>query len=76
MIYITGDTHGNFSRLDDFEYEKGDMLIVVGDASINFDLDYEDYLLKRNLNRDGIIYFCVRGNHEERPENIISYKEK
>ena len=75
MIYITGDTHGNFSRLDDFEYEKGDMLIVVGDASINFDLDYEDYLLKRNLNRDGIIYFCVRGNHEERPENIRSYKE-
>ncbi len=75
MIYITGDTHGNFSRLDDFEYEKGDMLIVVGDASINFDLDYEDYLLKRNLNRDGIIYFCVRGNHEERPENIRSYRE-
>lgn len=75
MIYITGDTHGNFSRLDDFEYEKGDMLIVVGDASINFDLDYEDYLLKRNLNRDGIIYFCVRGNHEERPENISSYRE-
>ena len=75
MIYITGDTHGNFSRVDDFEYEKGDMLIVVGDAGINYTLDYDDYLLKRNLNRDGIIYFCVRGNHEERPENISSYKE-
>ena len=75
MIYVTGDTHGNFSRVDDFEYEKGDMLIVVGDAGINYTLDYDDYLLKRNLNRDGIIYFCVRGNHEERPENISSYKE-
>ncbi len=75
MVYVTGDTHGNFSRVDDFEYEKGDMLIVVGDAGINYTLDYDDYLLKRNLNRDGIIYFCVRGNHEERPENISSYKE-
>lgn len=76
MIYITGDTHRRFERLDSFKYKKGDMLIILGDAGINFYLDEKDEELKRYLNSLGIVFFCVRGNHEERPENIKTYKLK
>ncbi len=75
MIYITGDTHGQFDRLNRLDYEYGDMLIILGDAGINFTLSNRDYLLKEYLSSFGIRFFCVRGNHEERPENISSYKE-
>ena len=75
MIYITGDTHRDFSRLNNISYKSGDMLIVLGDAGINFLLDEEDRKVKDALNSLGIKIFCIRGNHEERPENISSYKE-
>ena len=39
MVHITGDTHGNFRRLQYFcEYAKttkDDILVVLGDAGIN-----------------------------------------
>ena len=73
MIYITGDTHGNFDRLDSFEYKKNDMLIILGDSGINYFLDGSDNELKSYLNSLGIKLFCIRGNHEERPENIKTY---
>ena len=73
MIYITGDTHGNFDRLNSFKYKKNDMLIILGDAGINYFLDESEQELKSYLNSLGIKLFCVRGNHEERPENIKTY---
>ena len=36
MIYITGDTHRDFSRLDKMEFNKDDLLIILGDAGINY----------------------------------------
>ena len=75
MIYITGDTHRDFSRLNNLEVSKDDMLIVLGDACINFFLNDEDVNLKRYLNNFKLKLFCIRGNHEERPENISTYKE-
>ena len=40
MIYISGDTHGNFDRFVPFCKEndttKEDLMIVLGDAGINF----------------------------------------
>lgn len=74
MIYITGDTHRRFERLYDLKYKEGDTLIILGDAGINFFLDERDKDLKEYLNSLGIKLFCIRGNHEERPENIKSYK--
>lgn len=73
MIYITGDTHRNFKRLD--YLNKGDTLIILGDAGINYYLDINDMILKDQLNKRDIKLFCIRGNHEERPENISTYKE-
>ena len=50
MIYITGDTHRDFSRLNDLKYNEDDMLIVLGDAGINYCLNQDDIDLKENLN--------------------------
>lgn len=75
MIYITGDTHRDFYRLHSMEKDKNNMVIILGDAGINYCLNDEDVKLKRYLNDMDIKLFCIQGNHEERPENISSYKE-
>lgn len=40
MIYLTGDTHGDFERIKDFSdrfhTKKTDIMIILGDAGINF----------------------------------------
>lgn len=40
MIYITGDTHGDFSRINDFCFKNktttDDIMIILGDAGINY----------------------------------------
>lgn len=75
MLYITGDTHREFSRLYTLYGTSEDMLIILGDAGINYCLDERDKELKEYLSRFNIRLFCIRGNHEERPENISTYKE-
>ena len=75
MIYITGDTHRDFTRLYKLKGTEKDILIVLGDAGINYYLNEEDTKYKEYLNSFKIKLFCVRGNHEERPENINTYKE-
>ena len=76
MIYITGDTHRDFSRLFGVDSSEEDMLIVLGDAGIDYYLNEEDNNFKEYLKRFKLKLFCIRGNHEERPENIKTYKEK
>jgi len=80
MIYITGDKHGDYRKVFEFCYRykttRNDILIVLGDAGINYFLDKEDYILKNSLLQLPITLFCIHGNHEERPENINSYKTK
>ena len=40
MIYITGDTHGDFFRIANFcarmNTKPDDIMIILGDAGINF----------------------------------------
>ena len=78
MIYITGDTHGNFQRIKKFCQKQkttiNDYLIILGDAGINYFLHSDD-LLKEELSKIPITFLCVYGNHEERPENINTYQE-
>jgi len=80
MIYITGDKHGNYQSVFDFcknnNTSKEDILIVLGDAGINYYLDGRDKYLKSDLNEYPITFFSIHGNHEERPENINSYQDK
>jgi len=75
MIYITGDTHRDFSRIYKLEKDTDNMLIVLGDVGINYYLNEEDKNYKEYLKKLKLKLFCVRGNHEERPENISTYKE-
>lgn len=76
MIHITGDTHRNFSRLQQSNINIGDTLIILGDSCFNYFFDEQDTNLKKMMNCFGITYFCIQGNNEERAENIQSYKEK
>lgn len=80
MIYVTGDTHGEFDRVSKFcsyigATKKDDILVILGDAGINFYLDNFDLMIKRKLSGLPITLFCVHGNHEERPYMIDTYKE-
>lgn len=80
MIYITGDKHTNFKNVSFFchinETTLNDILIVLGDAGINYFANEQDNLLKNSLKNYPITFFCIHGNHEERPENIKTYKTK
>lgn len=46
MIYITGDTHRDFSRLYGKTFNKDDVLIILGDVGINYFLNAEDKKIK------------------------------
>lgn len=80
-FYITGDTHGDFERIRCFCEENGtskeDVMIILGDAGINYYMDGRDRILKEELSEIDITLFCVHGNHEERPlESAGFYEEK
>ena len=80
MVYITGDTHREFERVEEFCEEYGttddDVLIILGDVGINYYLDDRDNEVKEELSQLPITLLCIHGNHEERPELINSYTEK
>lgn len=81
MIYITGDKHADFRNVFYFCYEKNtsldDVLIVLGDSGINYFANEKDNVLKDSLKEHyPITFFCIHGNHEERPEKIKTYKTK
>ena len=75
MVFITGDTHGDFSRFSDYNFLEDDLVIILGDAGINYFLDCRDIISKEELKKYKCKFFCIQGNHEERPENIASYHE-
>ena len=76
---ITGDTHGRvIERISHIpsHYEPAETaLIILGDAGINFYLNKTDKKNKKIINNTGYIIYCVRGNHEERPENIETMEQ-
>lgn len=74
MIYVTGDTHGNFEGVYLWaSLHHGDELIILGDAGINYYGGSVDKITKERLNSCGIRIICIHGNHEERPQNIDTY---
>ncbi|MBQ2958005.1 MAG: metallophosphoesterase [Clostridia bacterium] len=79
MIYLTGDTHGSFSRLEAFCSErhtsKEDLLIILGDAGFNFSGGLRDHDKKRFVSALPVTVLCIHGNHEQRPDRIPSYSE-
>lgn len=83
MIYITGDTHGEFSGIENFIQRLNtsikDILIILGDTGINYFVNNGDdtkasVKTKEYLSTLPITLFCVHGNHEERPYNVEGYE--
>lgn len=79
---FTGDTHGGVGaniRISNINKNMPECkpnetgVIILGDAGLNFYLNKTDKKQKRMLNAQGYTIYCVRGNHEERPENIDTY---
>ena len=78
LIY-TGDTHGGvatISRISDIqrnmpEYKPEEtMIVVLGDIGLNYWLNNTDKKYKKLINSMNCHIYCVRGNHEQRPELI------
>ena len=78
-LIFTGDTHGGFAtitrisniQLNTPEYKPEEtMIVVLGDAGLNFWLNNTDKKYKKLLNAMNYHIYCVRGNHEQRPELI------
>lgn len=80
MIYLTGDTHGAFRRIEyfceKFQTTKEDILIILGDAGINYTSFRADEMKKKFLQSLPITIFAIHGNHEQRPQHIFTYEEK
>ena len=82
MIFITGDTHGGFKRLAKFAQKmnttKDDVMIILGDAGLNYfvtDTDSEYSIkIKDEVANIPLTFFCIHGNHEERPYNVKGYE--
>ena len=80
MIYITGDTHGNFDRIVRFcekmQTSRDDVMIILGDAGFNYYGDWRDEHQKKRMAKLPITVFSIHGNHEMRPETLPRYKEQ
>lgn len=68
MIYLTGDTHGRFERIDAFcekmQTSRDDILIILGDAGINFHAGALDILRKEHLPKLPITLLYIHRSHE------------
>ncbi len=79
---LTGDTHGwvetrlgNIQRnMTEYKPEET-AVIILGDAGLNYWLNNSDKKHKKRSAEYGYTIYCVRGNHEERPENLGYQKE-
>lgn len=75
---ITGDTHGVFTRFYNLPKDQEIGMIILGDAGFNFYLNKTDARKKKEVseNYPNITFYCVRGNHEARPQDIPNMKFK
>lgn len=80
MVYLTGDTHGDFRRIKQFCLKVkptiDDTLIILGDAGFNYYGNYRDRNGKEYVSKLPITLFCIHGNHECRPTSLPTYIEK
>lgn len=80
MVYITGDIHGNPNELIQFcrahKLIEEDVIVILGDVGFNYYLNSKDNKVKYRVAQLNPTFFCIQGNHEERPQNINTYKTK
>ena len=78
-VILTGDTHGGMATVGRINNINRNMpeckpeetaIIILGDAGLNFWLNNTDKEYKKLIQTLDYHIYCVRGNHEERPENL------
>ena len=76
---LVSDTHGGFNtitRISNIAQNnpklkpEETMIVILGDVGLNFWLNNTDKKYKKLLNSMNYHIYCVRGNHEQRPELI------
>ena len=79
MVYITGDIHGDlepiYTLFESFQPEPEDIIVILGDVALNYTGRLRDRMMKEDLSALKSTFLCIHGNHENRPQNIASYKE-
>ena len=80
MIWITGDTDRDFSRFDSFcRYNgitKDDLMIVLGDAALNFSGEKSDRIMKYEVSRLPLTFLFIRGTTKKEQRVLRVIKEK
>lgn len=81
MVYITGDIHGEVYRVSEmiekYEITPNDVIVILGDVGMNYyGNKHGDRRNKKRLNNFDIPILCIHGNHEMRPETLITYREE
>ena len=76
-IYITGDTHGEHGRIEQFDeiLEKGDYIIICGDWGYLFHNSFNEKSFLDDLEARPYTILFIDGNHENFPE-IYSYPKE
>ena len=78
--WIMGDIHGDYLPVRNFyihhknelsDNPDDNVLILLGDVSANYFFNERDNQFKNKLEKLPFTYFCIRGNHEERPSVIM-----
>ena len=84
-VYAIGDIHGKWQTIrnlyelnkDVFSSIRPNVLILLGDAGLNYFLNERDEKTKAQLGKYPFTYFAIRGNHEERPSILAEkYSDK
>lgn len=80
MVYISGDIHGDVYRISEMITKhwitEDDIIVLLGDVGMNYyGNKHGDRRRKKMLNSFGIKILCIHGNHEMRPESLITYRE-
>lgn len=80
MIFYSGDIHGNNDDIAQFCFTHNlapeDTFILLGDVGANYYGGSRDKRLKASFTKLKPTFLCIHGNHEMRPANIASYKQK
>ena len=73
-IYVMGDIHGKaplaLTQLANKPNKDKIAVILLGDAGLNYYGHRRDDYFKEYMNNIGVKFYCVRGNHEKRPEKV------
>lgn len=71
---VTGDIHGRLGRFQNTDFgnatPENTAMIILGDAGFNYYLSGRDARMKQAAAQLPFTFYCVRGNHEARPQTI------